>query len=57
MKRILVIQTAFLGDVVLTTPLLRALHRGYRGSRLTVLTTPQGRTSLRKTGINMAFGV
>lgn len=38
---ILVIQTAFLGDVVLTTPLFRALRRLWPEKRLTALTTPQ----------------
>ncbi len=40
MKRILVIQTAFLGDVVLTTPLFRALRRRFPDARLDVLATP-----------------
>ena len=40
-KRIVVVQTAFLGDVVLTTPLFRALKRVYPESRLTALVTPQ----------------
>lgn len=38
--RILVIQTAFLGDVVLTTPLFRALRRLYPAARLEALVTP-----------------
>lgn len=41
-RSILVIQTAFVGDVVLTTPLLRALKRSAPAVRLTVLTTPAG---------------
>lgn len=40
MRRTLVVQTAFLGDVVLTTPLLRALHDG--GSEVSVVATPLG---------------
>ncbi len=40
MKRILVIQTAFLGDVVLTTPLFRALRRRFPEARVDVLVTP-----------------
>ncbi len=40
MKRILVIQTAFLGDVVLTTPLFRALRRRFPDARIDVLVTP-----------------
>lgn len=39
--RILVIQTAFLGDVVLTTPLFRALKRLYPESRVAAMVTPQ----------------
>jgi heptosyltransferase-2 len=39
--RILVIQTAFLGDVVLTTPLFRGLRRLYPGARLETLVTPE----------------
>lgn len=39
--RILVIQTAFLGDVVLTTPLFRALRRIYPEAHLEVLVTPE----------------
>jgi heptosyltransferase II len=38
--RILVIQTAFLGDAVLTTPLLGALRTQFPQSRVTVLCTP-----------------
>jgi lipopolysaccharide heptosyltransferase II len=41
-ERVLVVQTAFLGDVVLTTPLLRELKRLAPGARLTVVTTPLG---------------
>lgn len=40
--RLLVVQTAFLGDVVLTTPLLRELRRAQPRSRLSVLTTRTG---------------
>ncbi len=40
-KKILVIQTAFLGDAVLTTPLLGALHERFPKSRLSVLCTPE----------------
>lgn len=46
MRRILVVQTAFLGDIVLTTPLLRELKRVHPGASLTVLTTPLGRAVL-----------
>jgi len=40
MKRVLVIQTAFLGDVVLTTPLVRALKQGLPEVEIAVLTLP-----------------
>lgn len=42
MNALLVIQTAFVGDMVLTTPLLRALKRRYPSARLTLLATPAG---------------
>ena len=38
---ILVVQTAFLGDVVLTTPLYRALRRCRPGARIAALVTPE----------------
>jgi heptosyltransferase-2 len=38
--KIVVVQTAFLGDVVLTTPLFRAIKRVYPDSHLTALVTP-----------------
>ena len=41
MERLLVAQTGFLGDVVLTTPLLSTLRRELNPESLTVLTTPQ----------------
>jgi len=40
-SKILVIQTAFLGDAVLTTPLLGALHARFPKSRIVVLCTPE----------------
>jgi heptosyltransferase-2 len=43
MERLLVAQTGFLGDVVLTTPLLATLRRELSLESLTVLTTPQAR--------------
>ncbi len=43
MERLLVAQTGFLGDVVLTTPLLSTLRRELDLESLTVLTTPQAR--------------
>ncbi|HJQ98159.1 MAG TPA: lipopolysaccharide heptosyltransferase II [Candidatus Polarisedimenticolaceae bacterium] len=45
-RRILVVQTAFLGDIVLTTPLLRALKRAHPGSTTTLVTTPLGKALL-----------
>ncbi len=40
--RLLVVQTAFVGDVVLTTPLLELLRRNLPRTELGVLTTPAG---------------
>jgi heptosyltransferase-2 len=42
MRPLLVVQTAFLGDVVLTTPLLRALRRAHPERALHVVATPLG---------------
>ncbi len=39
--RILVIQTAFLGDVILTLPMIRKLKENYPGSAIDVVTTPK----------------
>ncbi len=39
--KVLVIQTAFLGDVILTTPLLRAFKESFPKALLTVLVLPQ----------------
>lgn len=44
---VLVIQTAFLGDVVMTTPLLRELKRAAPGGRVTVVATPMGAAALQ----------
>ncbi len=44
--RLLVAQTGFLGDVVLTTPLLATLHRHLSPASLTVVTTPQAKPLL-----------
>jgi len=41
LKRILVIQTAFLGDVILATPFVRELHRLFPGAAIDVLTIPE----------------
>jgi heptosyltransferase-2 len=45
-KRILVIQTAHLGDVVLSTPLLRELRRSHPDAHIALLTTSVGRDLL-----------
>lgn len=41
-KKILVVQTAYPGDIVLTTPLFKGLKKSFPESLLTVVTTPQG---------------
>ena len=46
--RLLVAQTGFLGDVVLTTPLIAELRRRLAPTSLTVLTTPQARPLLEQ---------
>ncbi len=46
MSRILVVQTAWLGDVVLTIPLLRELRRAHPGGSITALMTPLGAETL-----------
>src|SRR2546425_12267309 len=46
--RLLVAQTGFLGDVVLTTPLIAELRRRLAPASLTVLTTPQARPVLEQ---------
>jgi heptosyltransferase II len=45
-ERILVAQTSFLGDVVLTTPLIAALRRRFPGAALAVLCTPRSKEIL-----------
>src|SRR5581483_7976819 len=45
-ENILVAQTSFVGDVVLTTPLLAALRRRFPGARLAVLCTPRAKDLL-----------
>ncbi len=45
-RRILVIQTAFLGDIVLTLPLIRALKKYKPETELYLLTTPIGSSLL-----------
>ena len=39
--KILIIQTAFLGDVILTTPLIRATRQSFPYTKITALTIPQ----------------
>ncbi len=46
MKGIVVVQTAFLGDVVLTTPLLRELRRTHPGARISLVASPVGAEAL-----------
>jgi len=46
LQRILIVQTAFLGDMVLTLPLLRELRRAQPAAQLCVLTTETGRSLL-----------
>ena len=45
--RILVIHTAFIGDIVLSTPMLRKLKDVYPDSDITYVTTPAGAAILR----------
>ncbi len=40
-KRILVFQTAFLGDVILTLPMIQLLHLRYPSAEIDVVTTPK----------------
>lgn len=41
-KRILVFQTAFLGDVILTLPMVQQLHAAYPDAEIDMVTTPGG---------------
>ncbi len=45
--KILIIHTAFIGDVVLSIPLLKRIKECYHGSKITYLTTPVGASILR----------
>ncbi len=45
--RILIFQTAFLGDVVLTLPLVQVLHREFPNTLIDFLTTPKAAAILR----------
>src|SRR3989304_8364950 len=40
-QKILLVQTAFIGDVVLTTPLIKAVKKKFSNSKLSVLVIPQ----------------
>lgn len=51
MARILVAQTGFIGDVVLTTPLLQTLRARLRPEFLGVLSTPEGADLLWDSGL------
>ena len=46
--KILVIQTAFFGDVILLTPLLRAIKKAFPASSITALTIPETASLLRE---------
>ncbi|MEW6088479.1 MAG: lipopolysaccharide heptosyltransferase II [bacterium] len=40
-KRIIIIQTAFIGDVILTLPLIEKVYNKYNGSKISFLITPK----------------
>jgi len=46
-QKILIIQTAFLGDVVLSTPLIRAVKKKYQHSKIFFLLIPQSKELLQ----------
>ncbi|MGL4688436.1 MAG: glycosyltransferase family 9 protein [Fusobacteriaceae bacterium] len=45
--KILIIHTAFIGDIVLSTPLIRKIKDTYKDSEITYLTTPVGASILK----------
>ena len=45
-EKVLVVQTSFLGDTVLTLPLLSEIKRRFPSSKLSLLCTPQGQALL-----------
>lgn len=47
LKKILVIQTAFIGDVVLTTPMLKTIKKYYPDAKLSVLVKPEAKQILQ----------
>ncbi|MFC1566420.1 lipopolysaccharide heptosyltransferase II [bacterium] len=51
-KKILLIQTAFLGDIILTIPLIKNLKKIFPDKELTVLTTPVGEKVLKNTDLD-----
>ena len=46
-ERILIIQTAFIGDVILTTPLIEALKKEYQQSGIDFVTIPKSEDLLK----------
>ncbi len=48
MQNALLIQTAFIGDVILTTPMMRALKKAFPKSRLTVVVRPEAAPLLER---------
>lgn len=46
-KKILILQTAFLGDVILITPLIRAVRKLFSESKIDVLILPQNESILK----------
>ncbi|MBI3396328.1 MAG: glycosyltransferase family 9 protein, partial [Spirochaetia bacterium] len=46
-ENVLLIQTAFIGDVVLTTPMIRALRRSLPNARITVAVRPDASVVIR----------
>ena len=46
MKKILIFHTAFIGDIVLSTPLIKNIKKLYPNSEITYVTTPAGRVVL-----------
>ncbi len=47
MNKILIIHTAFIGDIVLSTPLIKKIKTKYPESRVTYVTTPSGASLLK----------
>jgi heptosyltransferase II len=46
--RILIVQTSFLGDIILSTPVIAGVRKLYPGAEIWVLTTPGGRDLLER---------